>query len=82
MVVEHILNVSGQLSVEILKADDQLAKRWPFVGRHCPTISHNGEQLVGAIYRLRQSVAVSEVGSHLERVHLHVRLLCQRGQFP
>lgn len=68
--------------MEILKADDQLAKRRPLVGGHCPAISHNGEQLIGTIYRLRQSVTVSEVGSHLERVYLHVRLLGQRGQLP
>lgn len=46
------LNVSGQLSVEILKTDYQLTKCRSLVCGHCPTIGHNSEQLIGTIYWL------------------------------
>ena len=39
-------------------------------------------QLIGAVERLRQSVIISEVILHLERIDFNVRLLGQCGQLP
>jgi len=39
-------------------------------------------QIAGAVMRLRQSIAVFEVGGHLERVDVGVWLLRQCDQFP
>lgn len=76
------LDESAQRDVEVLQVGEQLRHGRPIPGEAEPADRHNGEQLVGARSRLRQSISVSQARHHLERIHLHVRLLAQRRQFP
>lgn len=77
-----ILDESAQRDVEILQIGEQLRHSRPIPGETEPTDRHNGEQLVGTRPRLGQPISVPETRHHLERVHLHVRLLAQRRQLP